>query len=129
LDAATVAALQELGLPAQNPLDMGAAVAPEIAGAALRAVAASAQVDAVLAVFTRVAITDADAMDDAIAAAAERTDKPVVSVEVGAPARTRPLPGKDLPVFSFPEEAAAALGVAYRYARQRAVPIAVPART
>ena len=130
LDDATCETLRGLGMPAQNPLDLGAAAQPDAAAAALRAVAASPDVDALLTVFTAVAITDTAAMGDAIAAAATEIDKPVVAVSVGAPATTRSLPGTpwQLPVFSFPEEAAAALGVAHRYARQRAVPSAVPRR-
>jgi acyl-CoA synthetase (NDP forming)/L-amino acid N-acyltransferase YncA len=121
-------ALRALGTPTQNPLDLGAAVTPDAAAAALRVVAAAPEVDAVLTVFTRVAITDRTAIDDTVATVAAETDKPLVAVAVGGPARTRELPGKQLPVFSFPEEAAAALGVAYRYAQQRAVPPELPAR-
>jgi acyl-CoA synthetase (NDP forming)/GNAT superfamily N-acetyltransferase len=130
LDPETRDALRALGLPAQNPLDLGAAAQPDAAAAALRAVAASPDVDALLTVFTAVAITDTATMDDAIVAAAAQLDKPVVAVSVGAPAITRQLPGTpwQLPVFTFPEEAAAALGIAHRYAQQRAVPSALPRR-
>jgi acyl-CoA synthetase (NDP forming) len=117
-----------MGTAAENPLDLGAAVTPEAAAAALRTVAIAPEVDALVTVFTPVAITDGTAMEDAIAELAAQTDKPLIAVSVGAPARTRELPGKQLPIFSFPEDAAAALGVAYRYAQQRAVPATVPDR-
>lgn len=128
LDTATGEALVAMGTGARNPVDLGAAATPDATAAALRTVAASPEVDAVLTVFTSVAITDPTAMDDAIAEAAAATDKPVLAVMVGAPARTRELAGKQLPIFSFPEDAAAALGVAYRYAQHRADLPTVPDR-
>jgi acyl-CoA synthetase (NDP forming)/GNAT superfamily N-acetyltransferase len=129
-DDATRDVLQKMGVPTQNPLDLGAAVQPGTAEAVLRAVAASAAVDIVLTVFTEIAITDASEMVAAIARVAAETDKPVVAVAVGAPASTRDLAGRPwrLPVFTFPEEAAAALGVAHRYAQQRVVAYRTPSR-
>jgi acyl-CoA synthetase (NDP forming)/GNAT superfamily N-acetyltransferase len=133
-------ALAELGLPDQNPLDLGAAVTPEQAQAALEIVAACPKVDAVITVFTDVAITDAQAMGDAIRAAAldavtgtadgTGIGKPVLAVTVGAAASAQQLPGTNwqLPVFCFPEDAAAALGVAWRYAQLRARPPRLPRR-
>jgi acyl-CoA synthetase (NDP forming)/GNAT superfamily N-acetyltransferase len=130
LDEPTAQVLLGIGVGAQNPLDLGAAVQPETAGAVLRAVLASPSVDAVLTVFTGIAITDGAAMDDAIAAAAAASDKPVIAVAVGAPATTRELPGvaRRLPTFTFAEEAAVALGVAHRYAQQQADPQPLPTR-
>ncbi|HZC72605.1 MAG TPA: GNAT family N-acetyltransferase [Jatrophihabitans sp.] len=130
LDAATSAALRELGMPDQNPLDLGAAVSPDAAAAALRIVGASSEVDALISVFTPLAITDTEAMDAAITAAAAEIGKPVAAVSVGSPGVTRELPDTpwQLPVFTFPEEAAAALGVAYRCAQLRALPSELPGR-
>ncbi|MBN9620563.1 MAG: acetate--CoA ligase family protein, partial [Actinobacteria bacterium] len=50
---------------------------------------------------------------------ATSSPKPVVSVVVGEPEATIPLPGgeRSLPVFTFPEPAVTALGAAYRHAR------------
>jgi acyl-CoA synthetase (NDP forming) len=121
LDEATCEALRAAGVATRNPLDLGAGVSPEVAAAALRVVATSPAVDAVITVFADLAITDPIPMDDALAAAAAAVEKPVVAVAIGAPSHTRELPGtaRQLPVFPFPEEAAASLGVAHRYARQR----------
>jgi acyl-CoA synthetase (NDP forming)/GNAT superfamily N-acetyltransferase len=130
LDDATVEALHAIGVGAQNPLDLGAAVSPAVAAAAVRAVVASPAVDAVITVFTDVAITDPAAMMDAVATAATGAGKTVAAVSVGAPPTTRELPGTPwrLPVFSFPEEAASALGTAHRYAQRRIRPPSMPAR-
>lgn len=129
-DDDTRAALAAHGLPTQNPLDLGAAVTPEQARAALDIVAGSPLVDAVITVFTEVAITDPKAMDAAIVTAAARADMPFVAVSVGARPATLELPGSPwrLPVFTFPEEAAAALGTAFRYAQLRARPPHLPLR-
>ncbi|TAM86344.1 MAG: GNAT family N-acetyltransferase [Jatrophihabitans sp.] len=130
LDPATDAALRQLGTSATNPLDLGAAVQPDVATAVLRTVLASASVDAVVSVFTDVAITDPTAMGDAVAAAAAGSDKPLLAVSVGGRSGSRELPGtrNRMPVFTFPEEAVAALGVAHRYGRLRAAPAAAPVR-
>ncbi|HEV7192346.1 MAG TPA: GNAT family N-acetyltransferase [Jatrophihabitantaceae bacterium] len=101
----------------QNPIDLGAAVAPRDIAAALQVVLDAPGVDAVLTVFTDVAVTDADALLTEIALAAAHTAKPVVATQVGGEQQSIDLPGtaRSLPVFEFPESAAAALGVAYRY--------------
>jgi acyl-CoA synthetase (NDP forming) len=117
----------------QNPVDLGAAVPPEQTEDALRVLLASAQVDAILTVFTEIAVTDTDKVRSAVVSAAEASGKPIVATDVGAPARSVAIPGtsRSLPVFTFPEPAAAALGVAYRYTQIRAEQppvIARPAR-
>ncbi len=123
-DPATVAALTRLGFAAQNPLDLGAAVQPDEIAAALRIVTESPVVDAVLTVVTDVSITDAGQMSDAVTAVATGSGKPFVSVAVGEPPRSQPEEGTPwaLPVFTFPEAAAAALGVAYRYSQIKGSP-------
>ncbi len=108
----------------QNPVDLGAAVAPDQVEAALRVLLAADEVDAVLTVFTDVAVTDAEQIRSAVttaAACAAASAKPVVATEVGRAAHSTPIAGTtwSLPTFTFPEPAAAALGVAYRYARTR----------
>ncbi|MDQ2749546.1 MAG: bifunctional GNAT family N-acetyltransferase/acetate--CoA ligase family protein [Actinomycetota bacterium] len=115
----------------QNPVDLGAGVTADEAGVAVRLLLAAGAVDAVLTVFTEIAITDAHQVRRAVLQAAATSDKPIVASEVGAPACTVPIPRtkRSLPIFTFPEPAAAALGVAYRYARIRAeqpVPVARP---
>lgn len=130
-DAATRTALASLAAPTQNPLDLGAAATAERVGPVLRTVLASPSVDAVLTVFTRIAIADADEIAAVVADAARASGKPVVAVTVGDPPSTLSV-GDDaewaLPVFTFPEPAAAALGLANRYAQIRSAPTALPRR-
>ena len=120
-DDATRQALAELGAPTQNPVDLGAAVRPDELAAVLRTVLAASCVDMIVTVFTDIAVTDAAAARTALATAAAAGEKPVIAVEVGADPAAVPLAGRtwSMPVFGFPEPAAAALGVAYRYARWR----------
>jgi acyl-CoA synthetase (NDP forming)/RimJ/RimL family protein N-acetyltransferase len=129
-DPDTATALAQLGVPGQNPIDLGAAVQPDTAAAVLRLVTDSLAVDAVITVFTDVSITDSEAMGSAIAEVAATTAKPVIAVRVGAPDANQPLPDTDrqLPRFRFPEDAAAALGVAWQYARDRSMPDGLPVR-
>ncbi len=130
LDEATRDALRVLGAPQQNPIDLGAAASAETVDPVLRAVLAAPSVDAVLTVFTRLAITDAAAITAVVSAAAAQAGKPVVAVSVGDQPTTRAIPGTPwaLPVFTFPEPAAAALGLAHRYAALKADPGVIATR-
>jgi acyl-CoA synthetase (NDP forming)/GNAT superfamily N-acetyltransferase len=125
-DAASEAGLQM----ALDPIDLGAAATADKVDPVLRAVLADPNVDAVITVFTRIAITDANAIAHVVGAAAAESGKPVVSVSVGDPPAMVPMPGTawSLPVFTFPEPAAAALGLARRYAELRAAPAAIALR-
>lgn len=120
----TRAALDELGVSARNPLDLGAAATPKTLAAALAAVHADPNVDAVLTVFTEIAVTDLAGIRDAVVAAARFSGKPSVAVEVGGSPRTV----GTVPVFDFPEPAAKALGDAWRCSRVARTPIPAPAR-
>lgn len=106
----------------QNPIDLGASVGAEGVRSALRALLDADVTDAILTVFTEITSVGGGAILAAVVAAAALTDKPVVATQVGAAQRSVPLPGttRALPVFTFPESAAAALGVAHRYSRVRA---------
>ncbi len=134
LDDATQALLRQAVASAaslQNPVDLGADVQPDEVGNAVRVLLAADQVDAVLTVFTEIAVGDADKIRADVLAAAATSDKPIVATEVGGVAGTVPIAGSrhSLPVFTFPEPAATALGVAHRYAQARAervVPISRP---
>jgi acyl-CoA synthetase (NDP forming) len=108
----------------QNPIDLGAGVTPDEVRAALGVLLAAGEVDAVLTVFTQVAVSDAEQINLAVVASAAGSTKPVVATEVGCAARSIPIAGtgRSLPSFTFPEPAAAALAVAYRYAQLRAEP-------
>lgn len=129
--AATGAALSELGVPAQNPIDLGAEARAQQLEQALPVLLAAAEIDAVVTVFTAVAVTDIAAIRAAVAGAADSAPKPIVSVVVGEPPDTVTLRSaeRSLAVFTFPEPAVAALGVAHRYAAIAARgPAAPPAR-
>ncbi len=108
----------------QNPIDLGAGVTPDEVRAALGVLLAAGEVDAVLTVFTHVAVTDAEQINLAVVASAVGSTKPVVATEVGCAARSIPIAGtgRSVPSFTFPEPAAAALAVAYRYAQLRSEP-------
>jgi acyl-CoA synthetase (NDP forming) len=108
----------------QNPVDLGAGATPDEVRAAMAVLLTADEVDAVLTVFTHVAVSDPDQINLAVLTSAARSKKPVVATEVGCAERSVPIVGTDrsLPFFTFPEPAAAALGVAYRYAQIRSEP-------
>lgn len=115
----------------RNPVDLGAAVRPAQLDAALRLLLEAAEVDAVLPVLTDTAVTNSDEVMSGIAAAAvAATDKPVVVTRVGGEQGSIPIVGSDrmVPVFTFPEPAAAALGTAWRYSKLRRAPVTPVAR-
>jgi acyl-CoA synthetase (NDP forming) len=104
-----------------NPVDLGAGVQAADIGAAVRALLDADEVDVVLIVFTDTLVADPGEIMNAIAAAAAESGKPLIATHVGGPTRSVPAPtgGPAIPVFGFPEPAAAAVGFAYRYARMR----------
>jgi acyl-CoA synthetase (NDP forming) len=114
----------------QNPVDLGAGATPDEVRAAMAVLLAADEVDAVLTVFTHVAVSDAEQINLAVLTSAAGSNKPVLATEVGCAERSIPITGtnRSLPFFTFPESAAAALGVAYRYwqIRSEAAPLAVP---
>jgi acyl-CoA synthetase (NDP forming)/GNAT superfamily N-acetyltransferase len=113
-----------------NPVDLGAGVQPEEVGAAVQALLEADEIDLVLTVFTETLVADPGEVMDAIAAATATRGKPLIATHVGGPARSVPAPsgGRTVPVFSFPEPAAAAAGTAYRYARIRDASVTEPER-
>ncbi|MDQ1735893.1 MAG: hypothetical protein QOH56_2144 [Pseudonocardiales bacterium] len=113
-----------------NPVDLGAAVQPTEVGEALRILLAANEVDVVLTVFTDTLAADPDEVMDAIVTATATSQKTVAATHVGGPARSQHVPGtkRAVPVFTFPEAAANALGLACHYGQIRAVSRALPAR-
>ncbi len=111
----------------RNPIDLGAGMTPDSIGRALRVVLAAPEVDAVLTIFTDIPVTDSDEVLAQIGAAqlvGHGVEKPVIVTRVGAVPASVPIPGsgpaeRSLPVFTFPEPAAAALALAVRYAAIR----------
>ena len=113
-----------------NPLDLGAGMQPGTLEAVLSVLLNSSEVDAVLGIVTQTLVADRDELETAFARAASLSDKPIVLVQTGEPNRSVPVAeNRSLPVFGFPEPAALALGVAWRYAgiRRTAAGTAEPA--
>jgi acyl-CoA synthetase (NDP forming)/RimJ/RimL family protein N-acetyltransferase len=107
-----------------NPVDLGATVSPERFAAALAVAIRASDIDLVMAVFIETSVVDPEAMMTALAGVTAESDKPVVTTWVGAASRSIPLGAghRALPVFSFPEPAAAALGLVARHAPLRLPP-------
>lgn len=105
-----------------NPVDLGAAAGPDEFAAALRAVTASGEVDAVIAVFGATAVGAPERVLAVLEAAAAKPRVTFLAVLLGVePDDRRPADpdGRRLPVFDFPEPAVRALAHAVRYARWR----------
>ena len=116
----TTARFREVLNPAAaigNPIDMTAMGGPEEYRAALEAVLADPVVDSVITIFTPLH-TDAVGIADAIRAVAHDATKPVLAAVFGD-AQERLREGRDMPVFTFPEAAAYALGTVTDYAAWR----------
>ncbi|MGO8687468.1 MAG: GNAT family N-acetyltransferase [Candidatus Dormibacteria bacterium] len=100
-----------------NPIDMTAMGGPDEYAAALRAVLADPAVDSVITIFTPLH-TDAIGIAEAIRTVAREATKPVLAAVFGE-AQERLRAGQDMPVFTFPEAAAYALGMVTDYAAWR----------
>jgi acetyl coenzyme A synthetase (ADP forming)-like protein len=128
LSAGLQASLAE-GLPAEaavtNPVDMLASAPPEHYRRTVELVAASGEVDAVIAIFIPPLRTDPAAVARAVRdAAAAAGSVPVLSVVMSAsdlPADAEG-PGPRLPRYRFPEDAARALARAVEYGAWRRRP-------
>jgi len=115
------------GLPPQastkNPVDVVASATAGQYGQALRLLGAAEEIDAIIAVYIPPFVTDAeDVAREITAAAATLPAKPVIAVFLTAGAAPASLPGAGIPVFTYPEQAAAALGQVARWAEWRARP-------
>ena len=91
-----------------NPIDMTAMGGPDEYAAALRAGVADPAVNSVITIFTPLH-TDAIGIAEAIRTVAREATKPVLAAVFGE-AQERLRAGQDMPVFTFPEAAAYALG-------------------
>lgn len=126
----TLAALRDL-LPVQaglaNPIDMIASASAAQFEAAVGLVGRDPNVDAVVAIYVPVLVTQPDEVAAAIArgAAALPADKPIAAVFMssnGAPASLAGGPRGTIPAYRFPENAALALSAAARYGAWRRRP-------
>lgn len=118
---AAVQAAADTAASTQNPIDLGAGVQPAQVQAVIGALLASDELDAVLGVFTETLVADHEQLMSAVGLATAGSAKPVLIAQVGQSPRTVPVPGtpRTLTLFEFPEPAAAALGVLWKYARSR----------
>jgi acetate---CoA ligase (ADP-forming) len=105
-----------------NPVDMLAAAGPAGYERAIAALAASGEVDAIIAIFTPALSAGPAEIEDAVArcAASLEPPLPVLTVLVPGTAPRRELPGP--PRYGFPEDAARALAAAASYSEWRAAP-------
>ncbi len=100
----------------QSPIDLTHAAGPSQYESTVRAVLDDDGVDAVIAVFAPPLEARTEAVARAISAAADGSGKPVLAVVLGADARRGGVISElPVPVYSFPEEAARALGRVARY--------------
>ena len=122
----TQAALRA-GLPPQastkNPVDVVASATAEQYGHALRLLGAAEEIDAIITVYIPPFVTAAgDVAREITAAAAALPAKPVIAVFMTAGPAPASLSSAGIPAFTYPEQAAAALGQIARWAEWRARP-------
>ncbi|MFI5079875.1 MAG: acetate--CoA ligase family protein, partial [Streptosporangiales bacterium] len=115
------------GLPPQasvkNPVDVVASATAGQYGRALRLLGAAEEIDAIITVYIPPFVTAAaDVAGEIAAAAAAMHAKPVIAVFMTAGPAPASLSGAGIPAFSYPEQAAAALGQIARWAEWRARP-------
>jgi len=126
LSDATRLALSEF-LPAEastgNPIDMIASASPEDYERAMRVVAASGEVDALVVIFIPPLTTPPEEVAAAIGRVDGTVGMPVLAVLMGGDAAAPASPdGRRYPVYAFPEDAARALARAASWAEWRARP-------
>jgi acyl-CoA synthetase (NDP forming)/GNAT superfamily N-acetyltransferase len=106
-----------------NPVDVVASASAEQYGRSLRRLSAADEVDAIIAVFIPPFVTWAeDVAREISAAVADKPDKPVIAVFMTDGPAPASLSDAGIPTFTYPEQAAAALGRVARWAEWRARP-------
>lgn len=128
----TIAAALRAFLPreasVQNPVDMIASAPPEHFEQAIELVGSDPNIDAVVAIYVPPLVTQPEAVAEAIARGAAKLpdDKPIATVFLssrGTPAVLSTGRRGAIPSYSFPENAALALGAAARYGAWRKRPL------
>ena len=121
LSDASLAGLRKVlppeGTP-NNPIDLIASAGGDRYEPAVRIALADESVEALLVIFVSPIMIDAHAVARAIASASRGSSKPVVTCfmgKVGWEEGIRELEGNGIPVYRFPELAAAGLAAAVRY--------------
>ena len=130
LAEATLAALDQV-LPAQwsrgNPIDIIGDAPPERFAAATAAALADPGVDALLAMYSPVAVTDPEDAARAVASAAQASRKPVLAAWLGNIQFRTDLESHGIPNFYTPENAVEAFSFLCAYRRNQAQLMQVPA--
>ncbi len=131
LDAPTQEAMRATLAPeasVTNPVDMIATATGEKYEICLRAMAADPNIDAVIAIFTSLEMIDGLAVAEGIVKGLAGRDKPAVVCFMGKLASREAverLKAAELPVYTFPEDAALALHALARYQTWRQRPLGV----
>lgn len=124
---ATITALQEF-LPANagvgNPIDMIATASPQDYRRAVPLLLADPGVDALVAMFIPLSVTNTDDVAEALGRAARDSAKPVLASFFGAAGAARLV--APVPCYAFPETAIRALAAAEAYRRRQSEPEAQP---
>ncbi len=120
------------GAPVSNPLDLLAGASPDNLSACLKDLLADPNVDAVVAMATPLSPDDRSWAEAVLSAQAVARGKPLVTVLFGRDATSagfRQLVAGGVPTYTFPENAARALGAMYRVTqcRERPLPADEPA--
>ncbi len=113
-----------------NPVDLLADTDAKRMGAAVSAVLADPQVDALLVLVAPTAFSDAEALAKAIIKSAKGTLKPVLCCMMGRgrmAAGVGVLKQADIPCYTFPEQAVRSLEAMYRYGVRKSRPSPVMA--
>jgi acetate---CoA ligase (ADP-forming) len=121
----TQAALRAGLLPqasVRNPVDTVASATAEQYGRALRLLGTAEEIDAIVAVYIPAFVPAEDGAREITAAAADVPATPVIAVFLITGPEPASLSEAGIPVFTYPEEAAAALGRIARWAEWRARP-------
>ncbi len=120
------AALTSAGLdPVDGPLPLDWNARAGDYPAAIRAAIDSDDIDGLMVIYAPAVAADVDAAARDIDEAARDSSKPVIAVLLGG-ADGPVAPGSRVPAFTFPEQAAAALGRSYGYAQWRRDEAAAP---
>ncbi|GAA4473904.1 bifunctional acetate--CoA ligase family protein/GNAT family N-acetyltransferase [Phytohabitans houttuyneae] len=124
-DAAEAVGLRVPAVPAaDNPLDLGAGASPEAFAAAVDALAAGGEIDAVLLVVAATKANDVDAVLHRVTPVLDRHEHlTAAAVLIGATDPPAALGSRRTPVYDLPEQAVRALGNAARYGDWRRTPL------
>ena len=107
-----------------NPVDLGAEAGPQALAATVEALAASGEIDALVATFVATRTNDVTGALAALATAAEQASAlPIAAIVVGAHDTPAALGTRRVPVYQLPEDAVRALGHAARYATWLRAPL------